>query len=170
MIGVLLDGEEIVARNDIISGLILGLLSATLFAYTFTFSGFEEGSDPGMSFFPRLLMATGFVLSAVLVIQAIRPRSPLAKPATSSMSQEKPSDDPEQSQLRNAVFGIGLTIIYLVCIYYGGFFWATPLYTAALLWISGIRKPSTVVATSAGFLAFAYVVFYHLLKVPFLTI
>ncbi len=158
------------ARNDIISGLVLGLLSATLFAYTFTFSGFEEGSDPGMSFFPRLLMTIGFVLSALLVIQALWPRSPLAMSATSSMSQEKPSDDRGQNQSRNAVFGIGLTVIYLVCIYFGGFFWATPLSTAALLWISGIRKPSTVVATSAGFLAFTYVVFYHLLKVPFLTI
>lgn len=64
------------------------------------------------------------------------------------------------------VSAIAMSVIYPLLVGSVGYYIATALWLPPFLWIAGYRRPLGVLACSAGFLVFTWIVFQHVLGTP----
>lgn len=149
----------------LLTGVGACLLSGALFLASFAYRDLDGGEgDPGTLFMPRLVMGLAFAVGLWSCISAFLPRQ-----ETEERGIE--DDDPVPAGIGwKPVVAILATAVYLMCFYWHGYFWATPLYLAFVLVLAGIRNWRTIVLIAGGFWLAAYFIFYRLLDVPFLAV
>jgi len=124
------------------------ILSIILFIISFSFPSNEK---VGPSVIPRLWIIILIPLNIYLLINILR--------------QKKEIEHKDEN--KTIVFGfIGLLILYLISIFYLGYFISSFVFLFIGMYILDYRKYLTILLISAGWLLFSYLIFYKLLYVP----
>lgn len=138
-------------RADLLIGFGLLVVAAVYFQQSFAITRGFASDRLGPAFFPRLLAGVLAVLAVMLIMRALSGRSdPTPPPA-----------------MRLGVFlgTLALMIVYALALPRAGFLVATPVLLAAVIWLLGLRRWSTVAGTAVGVTATLYIVFARMLKV-----
>lgn len=124
------------------------MLSIIFFIISFSFPSNEK---VGPSIIPRLWIFILIPLNIYLLFNILRQKKEIV--------QERGNT--------KIVFGfIGLLIIYLISIFYIGYFISSFIFLLVGIYMLGYRKYLTMLLISAGWLLFSYLIFYKLLYVP----
>jgi len=124
------------------------MLSIIFFIISFSF---PDNEKVGPSVVPRLWIFILIPLNIYLMFDIFR--------------QKKEIEHKDEN--KKIVFGfIGLLILYLISIFYIGYFISTFIFIFAGIYILGYRKYLTMLIISFGWLLFSYLIFYKLLYVP----
>lgn len=118
---------------------------------------------PGPHFFPYLITVSILVLAAVLIIQGARGLK--GSGGLADLWPERPSANANFSIARAAA-GLALTGLYFFALSTFGFFWATPVFFAALMWTSGERRPLVLLALAIFVPMFLFFLFRDLFQLP----
>jgi hypothetical protein len=114
------------------------------------------------AYFPRFILILLGALGCLLLVKAIKLKK-------SSASDEK-GDQPPFYQT-HAFIKVSLMIIYsmvyLLVITWVGFFSTTIVAIPIMIWLLGVRKPSTIIFSTSIVVFFIYLIFRTFLKVPF---
>lgn len=116
-----------------------------------------SGTDVGAAFFPNLLSCLLILLAVILIVNSLRGKKNEREEASQRNSWRKPG------------IGFVAVIIYLVLIYYLGFYISTPIFLILFMWMIQYRKWMPVLASAGLATLFIYEVFEVLLKVPMPT-
>jgi len=131
------------------------LIVIGLFFYYLTFN-FPQGSltkSVGPASIPRIWIFTLLIFSIWQLINTMR------KP------EEQIKKDPEQKIGLVVVF-VAMMVLYLIIINVVGYFISTLLFLICGILILSYRKYVFIIASSAGFVLFAYLFFYKMLQIP----
>lgn len=79
----------------------------------------------------------------------------------------KESPDPEAGSLRRPIIFILTTLVYIMLMPYLGFFIASFIFLILAILLLEYRRWGVILAVSAGWIIFNYLLFYRLLFVPF---
>ncbi len=124
------------------------ILSIILFIISYSFPSNEK---VGPSVIPRLWIFILIPLNIYLLIDILRQKKEIEHEGGNT----------------KIVFGfIGLLILYLICIFYIGYFISSFVFLLVGIYMLGYRKYLTMLLISAGWLLFSYLIFYKLLYVP----
>ena len=134
--------------NGIMLPLFFISLSIVFFLISYTFPSNEK---VGPSVIPRLWIIILIPLNIYLIIDVLR---------------KKKKIEPKEEN-NKIVFGfIGLLILYLISIFYLGYFISSFVFLFIGMYMLGYRRYLTILLISAGWLLFSYLIFYKLLYVP----
>ena len=118
---------------------------------------------PGPHFFPYLITISIIALSAVLLLQGVRGLK--GSSGLADLMPEKSSSNQDYS-LTRAVAGLLLTGFYFFALSMFGFFWATPVFFAALMWVTGERRPHILLGLAIFVPMFLFFLFRDLFQLP----
>jgi putative tricarboxylic transport membrane protein len=140
------------AQGKFLNGIMLPLffiaLAIVFFLISFTFPSNEK---VGPSVVPRLWILILIPLNIFLLIDIFR--------------KHEETEKSEGNQV--VVWGfIGLLVLYLISIFYIGYFISSFVFLFVGFYLLGYRKYLTMLLISAGWLLFSYLIFYKLLYVP----
>jgi len=127
---------------------MINFLSVIFFVISFSFPSNEK---VGPSVIPRLWIFVLIPLNLITLINIFR---------------NKEAVDHSDEQQKTVYQFIGLLIIYLISIYYIGYFISSFIFLFMGIYMLGYRKYRTMLIISAGWLIFSYFIFYKLLFVP----
>lgn len=140
-------------KNDTVFGSIFIALGIFIFTQTFFYPSLEKG-HPGPGLFPNLLAVLFIIFGSVLIFKAKRP----------SVAQEEIAS-PVRKKVTNALFVLGIIIVYVVVVDKVGF-----LVTSAVLLFVLMKKLGAPVLRSATasicITLFINVMFLKILRVP----
>jgi putative tricarboxylic transport membrane protein len=142
--------------NEIVFGALFMLVSAFLFAMTFTFPEITIALSPTV--FPRFVTICLFLLSALLLGQGIR-KQLKEQPA-------KARKKIDRAYLLRFILLAVAGFFYTRLIRYTGYIVVTPLFVAAAMLIFAEKKWYRIVLVSAGTTAVLYLVFRMVFRVP----
>ena len=114
------------------------------------------------AYFPRFIILLLGVLGGVLLVKELRKKT---GPAIDKVNEGT-------SIFRNqAFFKVSLMIfsslIYLLILNWVGFFSTTIVYLPVMIFLMGVKKPTTIVISTGVVLFFIFLIFRAFLKVPF---
>lgn len=114
------------------------------------------------AYFPRFILVLLGGLGCALFVKEIKKRKP--------QSARKDGDQPPVFQ--NPAFikvsmMIVYSVVYLLAIDYVGFFTTTIVSIPIMIWLLGVKKPSTIIISTGVVVFFIYLIFDIFLKVPF---
>ena len=118
---------------------------------------------PGPHFFPYLITLSIFVLSCVLLIQGVRGLKCLSSLA--DLAPEGRSSNRDYS-LSRAAAGLLLTGFYFAALPAFGFFWSTPVFFAALMRVTGERRPRVLLGLAIVVPLFLFFLFRDVFQLP----
>ena len=136
-----------------------GVLMIALAAWLWVGAADIEGAGTGTlgpDGFPRLVAALLGLSSLVLVVRSVR----------AARSGQELTAMIRVPRLQAMAAAILLVAVYPVLIAYLGYFAATTVWMLPFLWVAGMRSPIGIVASAAGFLLFAKVLFQMVLGTP----
>ena len=105
----------------------------------------------GPATYPRAVLALIAVMSLVMIVQALRARAP------------------EPLSFRGWQYAVGSAFAFALYVKLAGtfgYFPITGVYLIVMLWFLRVRSWFAIVGTTAGYLAFVYVFFVHILGLP----
>jgi len=124
------------------------LLSTILFIISFSFPSNEK---VGPAVIPRLWIIILIPLNVYLLVDILRQKREIE----------------HKDENKKVVFGfIGLLILYLVSIFYIGYFISSFVFLIIGIYMLGYRNYITMLIISVSWLLFSYLIFYKLLYVP----
>ena len=114
------------------------------------------------AYFPRFIIMLLGVLGGALFVRELRKKSgPTADKKNGGTSIFK----------NQAFYKVSLmifsTVIYLLIMNWVGFFSITIVYLPVMIWLMGVKKPSTILISTGIVLFFILLIFRIFLKVPF---
>lgn len=118
---------------------------------------------PGPHFFPYLITVSIIALAVMLLIQGVwglKDSGGLA-----DLRPEKPSAN-ENFSIARAAAGLLLTGLYFFALPTFGFFWSTPVFFAALMWVTGERRPLILLGLAIFVPLFLFFLFRDLFQLP----
>jgi putative tricarboxylic transport membrane protein len=124
------------------------MLSILFYIISFSFPSNEK---VGPSVVPRLWIFILVPLNIFLITNILKQKGNIEKKANNQIMVFK---------------FIGLLILYLISIFYIGYFISTFIFIFAGIYMLGYRKYLTMLIISFGWLLFSYLIFYKLLYVP----
>lgn len=116
------------------------------------------------AYFPRFIIILLGFLGIVLFVREIR-----KKTDSGSAIHKKNGSIPffqNQAFLKVSLM-IFSSMIYLLVMNWAGFFSATIVYLPVMIWLMGVKKPSTIIISTVVVLLLIFLVFRAFLKVPF---
>ena len=117
------------------------------------------------AYFPRFIIVLLGFLGLILLIKEIRNR-PSAVAATKGKVQDR-IPFWHRSVFRKVASMIGSSLIYLIVLNHFGFFVSTLVYLPVMIWTLGVRKPKTIIFSTAFVVFFIFLIFQMFLRVPF---
>ena len=142
-------GQKRKINSDVIIGVILMLFSA--------FFLWESGKmHVGAARFPRLVLVTFLIMSAVLIVVGIRKT---VYPALAKKS------DLSFNVIRTPVMAFALIIGYLMLLNMFGFFISTAVFTPTFMIYFGMRRIMPLVLMTVSLNLFVYILFVRMLNV-----
>ena len=151
-------------KAEIIFGAASILFASLFFVLAGSFPG-ARAPDVGMAFYPRILVVLIILLSASIILQAIRKR-PVAESVENDVV---PFFDTVDGGLKRVLIMIGMTIIYQQLLTVGGFLVITPIYLIILMLVFHASSWWKIVLISLATTLFIYIAFQVLLKIPLPT-
>lgn len=139
---------------DIVIGAILVAMAVWLWIQVGAIDSRSTGLM-GPTSFPHAIAVLLGGSALILMLRAARALGPGRR--ASFVTVRRPSA---------VVCAIAMSVIYPLLVGALGYYIATALWLPPLLWIAGYRRPLGVLACSAGFLVFTWVVFQHVLGTP----
>lgn len=130
--------------------LALMITAAVFYLVSKSFPQALNPADVGPSAFPRLMAGITFLLGLAQFLFSLLTR---------------PKDWVAVEDKSTFLLGLILTILYLYLFPKVGYFYATPVFIALLMFILGNKSWLQILATIVGFVLFAYYVFFKLLQV-----
>lgn len=121
---------------------------------------------PGPHFFPYLITVSILFLAAMLIFQGVRGLKDSG--GLADLRPDRPSANENFSIVRAAA-GLLLTGLYFLALSTFGFFWATPVFFAALMWTSGERRLHILLALAIIVPMFLFFLFRDLFQLPLPT-
>lgn len=149
-------------RNII--GAIAILAFALWYGYLATLLPKRSTTDaPGPHFFPYLITIAILLLAGILVFQGIKELR-----RTSGLADLLPKTPPSNQNysLGRAGAGLFLTGLYFSALPLFGFFWATPVFFAGLMWVTGERRPQVLFSLAIAVPLFLFFLFRDLFQLP----
>lgn len=149
-------------RNII--GAVAILAFALWYGYLATLLPKRSTTDaPGPHFFPYLITISILFLAGILVFQGMRELR-----ETSGLADLLPKSPPsnENYSFSRAATGLILTGLYFFALPIFGFFWATPVFFACLMWVTGERRPPVLISLAIAVPLFLYFLFRDLFQLP----
>ena len=118
----------------------------------------QTESFPGSAAeFPRLMLIIIAVLSALMFVRSF---VPVFEAIGSAEGSAKPT------RMIRPVLVFSATVLAVICVKFVGFFPAVAGLGLALIAILGVRAPKVYIASYLGLMAFVFLLFQLLLKVP----
>lgn len=114
------------------------------------------------AYFPRFILILLGFLGFLLFVKEIRKK----KTAIPGKSEDRPSVFQNPAFIKVSLMII-YSVIYLLLVDWVGFFSTTIVSIPIMIWLLGVRKPSTVSVATGVVVVFIYIVFRMFLKVPF---
>ncbi|MCE2453028.1 MAG: tripartite tricarboxylate transporter TctB family protein [Nitrospinae bacterium] len=118
---------------------------------------------PGPHFFPYLITISILFLSAMLIFQGVRGLK--GSNGLADLRPERPSSNENFSIVRAAA-GLLLTGLYFFALSLFGFFWSTPVFFGALMWVTGERRPLVLLGLAIAVPMFLFFLFRDLFQLP----
>lgn len=118
---------------------------------------------PGPHFFPYLITVSIIALAAMLLIQGVMGLKDSG--GLTDLRPEKPSAN-ENFSITRAAAGLLLTGLYFFALSMFGFFWSTPVFFAALMWVTGERRPLILLGLAIFVPLFLFFLFRDLFQLP----
>ncbi len=118
---------------------------------------------PGPHFFPYLITLSIVVLSVMLLLQGARGMRDSS--GLVDLAPRRPSSNPDYS-LGRAAAGLALTGCYFFALPAFGFFWTTPVFFAALMRVTGERRPRVLLGLATAVPLFLFFLFRDLFQLP----
>lgn len=118
---------------------------------------------PGPHFFPYLITVSIIFLAVMLLIQGVRGLKDSG--GFADLRPEKPSAN-ENFSITRAAAGLLLTGLYFFALPMFGFFWSTPVFFAALMWVTGERRPLILLGLAIFVPLFLFFLFRDLFQLP----
>lgn len=118
---------------------------------------------PGPHFFPYLITVSIIFLTAMLLLQGVRGLKDSG--GLTDLRPEKPSAN-ENFSITRAAAGLLLTGLYFFSLPMFGFFWSTPVFFAALMWVTGERRPLILLGLAIFVPLFLFFLFRDLFQLP----
>jgi len=114
------------------------------------------------AYFPRFILMLLGGLGGALFVKEIRKKKPSASPKNGG----QPSVFQNPAFVKASMMII-YSVVYLVAISYVGFFTTTIIAIPMMIWLLGVKKPSTIMISTVVVVFFIYLIFDIFLKVPF---
>ena len=118
---------------------------------------------PGPHFFPYLITVSILALSAMLIFQGVRGLK--GSGGLADLRPERP-DSNENFSIVRAAAGLLITGFYFFALSTFGFFWSTPVFFAALMWVAGERRPLVLLGLAILVPMFLFFLFRDLFQLP----
>lgn len=118
---------------------------------------------PGPHFFPYLITVSILFLSAMLILQGVRGLKDSG--GLADLRPERPPANQNFSIVRAAA-GLLFTGLYFFALSMFGFFWSTPVFFAALMWVTGERRPHVLLGLAIIVPMFLFFLFRDLFQLP----
>ncbi len=118
---------------------------------------------PGPHFFPYLITISILALSAMLIFQGVRGLKDSG--GLVDLRPDRPSSN-ENFSIARAAAGLLITGLYFFALSTFGFFWSTPVFFAALMWVTGERRPLVLLGLAIVVPMFLFFLFRDLFQLP----
>ena len=118
---------------------------------------------PGPHFFPYLITISILFLSGLLLLQGI---AALGRSSSLADLFPRSSSSTGGFNLFRATAGLLIIGAYLLSLPWVGFFWATPVFFAGLMWIGGERRPLFVIGLAIAVPLFLFFLFGDVFQLP----
>ena len=118
---------------------------------------------PGPHFFPYLITISILALSAMLIFQGVRGLKDSG--GLVDLRPDRPSSN-ENFSISRAAAGLLITGLYFFALSTFGFFWSTPVFFAALMWVTGERRPLVLLGLAIVVPMFLFFLFRDLFQLP----
>lgn len=118
---------------------------------------------PGPHFFPYLITVSILFLSAMLILQGVR-----GLKDSGGLADLRPVRPPanQNFSIVRAAAGLLFTGLYFFALSMFGFFWSTPVFFAALMWVTGERRPHVLLGLAVIVPMFLFFLFRDLFQLP----
>jgi hypothetical protein len=116
------------------------------------------------AYFPRFIIIFLAFLGCVMLAKEIRGRT---KRVDSKEADPKDTGVRNREAFRKVSMMIVSSMIFLLALSKLGFFSVTLVYLPVMIWLLGIRKPSTIILSTGFVVFFIFLIFRVFLKVPF---
>ncbi|HHJ53343.1 MAG TPA: hypothetical protein ENJ89_09135 [Caldithrix abyssi] len=140
-------------NGEVVISLVLIFGSLFLYFVTLNFPEGKLSKTAGPAAMPRLWILGLVVFSGWLIIRSVR------------NGQQTEKVEPSAHLLKSVLLMV-LMAVYLITMPWLGYYLATFLFLAAGMYLLSYRKHVLIWLTSAGFVAFSYLVFWKVLQVP----
>ena len=133
--------------NQIIAGAIISF-SVFLYYQTILFQIPETVNTTSPALIPRIWIITLLLLSIILIVKS------------KNIKPEKEGYSP-----KTVLIAIGFLLVYLVAMQWTGYFFTTPVFILAVMYLLTYKKKAIMAIVSFGFVLFSYLVFHLLLHI-----
>ena len=114
------------------------------------------------AYFPRFILILLGGLGCALFVKEIKKK----KPPTSEKNEDRAPFFQNPAFIKVSLM-IVYSVVYMLAISYIGFFSTTIVAIPIMIWLLGVRKPSTIIISTGIVVFFIYLIFDIFLRVPF---